>query len=398
MEREAREPVGSFLRLGTETAFDVLSRAQKLMSEGKDVVNLGIGQPDKSPPSHVVEAAMRALREGRHGYTEASGILELREEVSRHLTDLYDLEEAVDSSCVMVVPGGKVTMFQAIMMRGEEGGEVLVPNPGFPIYGSLVNFSGAKLVSYRLCPDNNCRPSVEGIEAALSEKTRLLILNNPGNPTGGCLPSDEMDRLGQVLKNYPDVWILSDEIYSRLVFDGISYRSMLSYPWLRDRVIVLDGWSKAYAMTGWRVGMAVWPKDLKVYAERMAINSYSCVNVAAQWGALAALRSSQESVEEMRKDFQERRDVVCEEVSRMEGVRCNVPDGAFYAFLDVGESGLGDADVAQDILLDNYGVAFISGHSFGEGNGSFLRMSFAASKERILEGLSRLSRAIREAN
>ena len=384
----------SFNQLGTETAFGVLAKAQALAKKGKDVINLGIGQPDRHPPQHVIEACQQALKDGHHGYTPSSGIPQLREAVARYYNDLYHLSRKVSYEQVMIVPGGKVTMYQAIMLFGGRGREIVYPNPGFPIYGSMIHFTGAKPVPYRLEEGDNFRPNVERILDALSDKTSLLILNNPSNPTGGLMAAEDVDLLAEALKSFPHVMILSDEIYARLIFDQKEYRSFLSYDDLRDRLIVLDGWSKTYAMTGWRVGMAVWPERWFEVVNRLVVNSHSCVNAPAQWGALAALCGPQDDVEEMKQNFQRRRDLVVKTLQDVPQISCNVPEGAFYAFLNIKQAGLGHADAAQDYLLEKCGVALISGNSFGPQNDDYLRMSFAASDADITKALDRLIGAV----
>lgn len=387
------KPVDSFYRMETETAIDVLSRVQEMVSSGREVVNLGAGQPDMSPPQHVIDACAKAMRDGHNGYTSSLGILPLREAVAEHLNNLHSLQETVDPKSVMIIPGGKFTIFQAIMLLGEKNVEISYPNPGFPIYGSMVNFTGATHSTYRLKPELNFTTDVDSIIKSLTSKTRLLILNNPSNPTGGFMKSSEVDRLAEELKNYPNLTILSDEIYSRLVFDGHEFRSLLCYPWLRDRLILLDGWSKSYAMTGWRVGMAVWPKSLIKYAEKLSVNAYSCVNTPAQWGALAALTGPQDSVYQMCKVFQRRRDLVCKIVKQSEHIECNFPEGAFYAFLNLKKIPL-ETKLLQEYLLEECGVALIAGTNFGSGNQGFLRLSFASSDENIEKGLTLVQQGI----
>ena len=276
--------------LGTETAFDVLARAEALSRQGKDIVNLGIGQPDFKTPPHVVEAGIKALRDGHHGYTPSPGIPMLREAVAADIAKYRGV--AVDPGNIVVVPGGKVTMFFAILMFGEPGAEILYPNPGFPIYESVIEFSGATAIPTPLREEKDFSFDAENVLASITPKTRLLILNSPANPTGGAIPKTEIDKLVAGLSEHPQVAILSDEIYSRIIYDQMKPTSLLEYPEIRDRLIVLDGWSKTYAMTGWRAGYAVWPDSLVEKATRLAVNCHSCVNAATQYAGIAALEGS----------------------------------------------------------------------------------------------------------
>ncbi|MEM7751705.1 MAG: aminotransferase class I/II-fold pyridoxal phosphate-dependent enzyme, partial [Pseudomonadota bacterium] len=244
-------------RLGTETAFEVLARAGALQAEGRDIINLGIGQPDFKTPEHVVEAAVKALRDGEHGYTPAQGILPLREAVSEDLKRRHDVDVSPDD--VVIMPGGKPTMFFSILMFGAPGTEIMYPDPGFPIYRSMIEYTGAKPVPIALFEENGFAFSAEQVLAGITSATRLIILNTPGNPTGGAVPKEEIEKLVAGLEAHPDVAILSDEIYSQMLYDGREHVSLLRYPQLRDRLIMLDGWSKTYAMTGWRLGFSVWP-------------------------------------------------------------------------------------------------------------------------------------------
>ena len=307
-------------RLGTETAFEVLARANALAAEGKDIINLGIGQPDFKTPPHVVEAAVKALRDGHHGYTPARGIPDLREAVAADIATHRGAE--VDPDDVLIVPGGKVTMFFAIAMFGEPGAEIMYPNPGFPIYESVIRFSGAEPVPIRLGEETGFAFDPEEVLAAITPRTRLIIVNSPANPTGGVVPREVFDRFVAGLDEHPDVAILSDEIYSRLLYDGRDHVSLLDYASIRDRLILLDGWSKTYAMTGWRLGYGVWPGKLIDLAERLAINCHSCVNAPTQFAGIAALEGPQDSVEEMRKAFDDRRRVTVTSLNQIAGFRC----------------------------------------------------------------------------
>ena len=374
-------------RLGTETAFEVLARANALAAEGRDIINLGIGQPDFPTPENIVEAGRRALAAGHHGYTPANGIPALREAVAADILEHRGVE--VNPDCIVVVPGGKPTMFFAAMMFGEAGAEIMYPNPGFPIYESAIAFSGATPVAIPLHEDNGFSFSADEILALITPRTRLIMLNSPANPTGGVTAKSEIDKLVAGLEAHPGVAILSDEIYSRMVYDNLEHASLLAYPQIRDRLILLDGWSKTYAMTGWRIGYAVWPEALVEGAIRLCINDHSCVNAAAQYAAIEALRGPQDSVISMVAAFDERRSVIVEELNAIPGFRCAKPQGAFYAFPNITGTGL-DARALQNRLLDEAGVATVAGTSFGAYGEGYLRFSYAASIDHIRAAMARI--------
>lgn len=369
--------------LGTETAFEVLARANALAATGRSVVNLSIGQPDFPTPPHIVEAACRALTDGAHGYTPANGLLALREAIAEDARQR--LGASVDPECVVVVPGGKVTMSFAMMILGQPGAEILTPDPGFPIYRSMIEFSGARAVPY---------PVRDGFSAAdvlrrITANTRLLILNSPSNPTGEVIPARELDALVAGLAAHPQVHVLSDEIYGRLVYAPERHHSLLGADALRDRLIVLDGLSKTYAMTGWRLGWGIWPRPLAEIATRLAINIYSCVNAATQHAAIAALRGPQDAVARMVATFGQRRDVVVSALNALPGVSCRQPGGAFYAFADVRATGF-SAHELQDRWLDEIGVATIAGTSFGAGGEGHVRLSYASALDQLNEAIRRI--------
>ncbi len=374
-------------RLGTETAFEVLAQAKALEAQGRSIINLGIGQPDFQTPPHIVDAAVKALRDGHHGYTPANGIPELREAVAGDLANRHGVE--VDPAQVMIVPGGKVTMFFAIMMFGEPGAEILYPNPGFPIYESVIAYSGAKPVAIPLEEQDRFAFSADAVLSRLTERSRLLILNSPANPTGGVTPKAEIDRLVEGLAAFPQVAVLSDEIYSRMLYGGRRHTTLLGYEDLRDRVILLDGWSKTYAMTGWRLGYGVWPVDLAEKANRLAVNCHSCVNAAAQYAGIAALTGPQHPVEEMVAAFDQRRQVVMHEITSVPGLSCVEPAGAFYAFPNITATGL-SAKQVETGLLEEAGVATIAGTSFGRHGEGYIRLSYANSVENIRDAMSRI--------
>jgi len=381
--------------LGTETAFEVLARATALAQSGRDIVNLGIGQPDFPTPPHVVEAAVRALRDGHHGYTPANGILALREAVAADIRKWRKAE--IDPGNVLIVPGGKVTMFFAIVMFGEPGAEIMYPNPGFPIYESVIRWTGATPVPIPLKEATGFSFSAAEVLAKITSRTRLIIVNSPANPTGGVVPKAELDALAAGLERHPQVAVMSDEIYARICYDGEPHASLLAYPALRDRLIVLDGWSKTYAMTGWRLGYGVWPKALFPHAERLAVNSHSCVNAPTQWAGIAALQGPQDAVDVMNRAFDERRKAIVAALNAIPGFRCVMPKGAFYAFPNIAATGLGAKDV-QNLLLDKAGVATVAGTSFGAEGEGYIRFSYANSLDNIRKAMDRIGAVMAERN
>jgi aspartate/methionine/tyrosine aminotransferase len=383
----ALRPVEAISRLGTETAFDVLARAEALAAQGRDIINLGIGQPDFKTPPNIVEAAVNALHEGHHGYTASPGVPELRQAVVEDIAKYRGVEVSPDR--VVVVPGGKVTMFFAILMFGEPGAEIMYPNPGFPIYESLINFTGAKAVPIPLLEENDFSFDADSVLDSITPDTRLLIVNSPANPTGGMVPRAEFDKLVAGLAAHPQVAVLSDEIYSRITYDEREHVSLMGYKELEDRLILLDGWSKTYAMTGWRIGYGVWPESLVEAATRLAVNYHSCVNAVTQQAAIEALRGPQDSVDMMVEAFDERRKVIVDGLNDLPGVSCRTPGGAFYAFPNISGTGM-DAQTMQDRLLQEAGVATIAGTSFGAYGEGYLRFSYANTVENIETALGRM--------
>lgn len=374
-------------RLGTETAFEVLARAEQLMAEGRDIINLGIGQPDFRTPDHVVEAAIKALRDGHHGYTPAQGILPLREAVAADLHAHHGAE--VSPANIAVMPGGKPTMFFAMLMFGEPGVEIMYPDPGFPIYRSMIEFTGAKPVPIALRMENDFAFSADEVLENITDKTRLIIVNSPGNPTGGVTPKEEVDKLVAGLAGWPDVAIMSDEIYSRMLYDGLEHVSFLNYPEIRDRLIVLNGWSKTYAMTGWRLGYSVWPDSLIEKIVRLSVNNHSCVNAPTQFAGIAALTGPQDAVDTMMAEFDGRRRLIVPLLNEIPGFRCLEPGGAFYVFPNIEETGRTGKEL-QTEMLEVAGVAAVPGNSFGIHGDGFVRFSYANSTEKIQEAIQRI--------
>ena len=379
--------VPDFDRIGEENAFAVLARATDLASQGRDIINLGIGQPDFRTPDHIVEAAVKALRDGHHGYTPANGIPQLREAVAADLHKRFSVEVSPES--VMIMPGGKPTMFMSILMFGAPGVDILYPDPGFPIYRSMIEFTGARPVPVPIREENNFAFSAEETLTLITPQTRLLILNSPANPTGGVTPKPEVDKLVAGLERWPDVAVMSDEIYDQMVYDGETHVSMVSYPSLRERLILLNGWSKTYAMTGWRLGYAVWPGKLYDYARKLAVNLHSCVNASAQYAGIAALQGPQDATHKMIAEFDRRRAVVVEGLNRLPGISCATPKGAFYAFPNIKRTGW-KAKALASALLEESGVAVIGGPDFGILAEGYIRLSYANSTENIRRALERM--------
>ncbi len=379
--------VAGFDRIGEENAFAVLARAGALAAQGKDIINLGIGQPDFPTPENIVEAAVKALRDGHHGYTPATGIPALREAVAEDLDRRFGAQVSPDH--VLIVPGGKVTMFTAILMFGEPGADILYPDPGFPIYRSMIEFTGARPIPIPIREENGFAFSAEETLSLITPQTRLIILNSPANPCGGVTPKAEVDKLVAGLADFPEVAVMSDEIYDQMLYDGEQHVTLLDYPEIRDRLILLNGWSKTYAMTGWRLGYSVWPQELYDKARKLAVNAWSCVNAPAQYAAIEALKGPQDAVAEMVAEFDARRRLVVDLLNDLPGVSCITPKGAFYAFPNVKDTGW-PAKKLAGALLEETGVATIGGPDFGVLGEGYIRLSYANSQQNIIRALERM--------
>ena len=379
-------------RLGTETAFSVLAKAKALEAEGREIIHLEIGEPDFDTPGHIVEAGCKALRDGHTHYTPTAGIPELREAIADDVARSRGIDVVPEQ--VVITPGGKPIMFFTILALVDEGDEVLLPNPAFPIYESMVNFVGAKPVFVPLRQEHGFRFDLEEFRAGLSERTRLVILNSPANPTGGVLTADDIAGLAAILHEYPNVYVLSDEIYSRLLFTG-DFASIASEPGLGPdgRTIILDGFSKTYAMTGWRLGYGVMSVPLAEEVAKLQVNSNSCTSAATQHAGLAALEGPQDAVEGMLAEFTARRDLIVAGLNELPGIECITPQGAFYAFPRITETGH-TADDLADLLLDEAGVACLSGTAFGRYGEGHLRLSYANSRENIGLALGRMGEVL----
>ena len=382
----------SLNRLGTETAFSVLAEAKKLEAQGKPMIHLGLGQPDFKTPKHVVEAAKKALDDGHHGYVMSNGIPECRQAVTRWIKKRYNADVGFER--ILIMPGGKPTMSYAIQCFGEPGAEIIHPTPAFPIYESMINYTGSTAVPYDLTEDKDLKFSADKILPLITDKTRLLILINPNNPTGSFVDKPEIDKLAEGLKKYPHVTILSDEIYSRQIFDGKEMPTFFNYPDLQDRLIVLDGWSKAYSMTGWRMGWSVWPEKLIPHVTKLAINSFSCVNAPSQFAGIAALDGPDDSIHHMMEKFDQRRKLIHKGLNDLPGVECSMPGGAFYAFPNVKGTGMSGSEFSKKCMHEA-GVAIVPGTAFGKTSTDFVRFSFAASRDNIQKALEKISKMLK---
>ena len=376
-------------RLGTETAFEVLMKARALEAQGREIVHLEIGEPDFDTPSNIVEAAIKALREGQTHYTPSAGIPQLREAIAEEISTTRGIE--VNPDQVVVTPGGKPIMFFTILALCEQGDEVIYPNPGFPIYGSMINFTGATPVPVPLLMEKDFRFDIEQFKGLVSSQTKMIILNSPHNPTGGVLTREDLKAIAEAaIEN--DALVLSDEIYSRMVYEG-EFASITSIPGMEERTIILDGFSKTYAMTGWRLGYGVMPGWLAAQVSNLMTNSNSCTAAFSQWAAVEALKGPQDEPQKMVEAFRQRRDVIVDGLNQIPGFRCLRPKGAFYVFPNIEGTGKSSREM-QDFLLNEAGVASLAGTSFGEYGEGFLRFSYANSVENIRKALEWIGEAM----
>ena len=382
----------SVSKLGTEAVYNIFAKTKELQKQGKEIIDLSLGQSDFKSPKHAVDAAIQALKDGHHGYTLPNGIIECREAVSRKIKSLYKAD--IDPQRIIIMPGGKPTMHYAISFFGELGAEIMYPDPGFPIYKSMINFTGAKGVPYNMIENKDFSINPEKILPLINEKTRLLILNNPHNPTGGFTEKKIIDKLANELKNFPNLVILSDEVYDRLIFDKKEIPSLLNYPDLYDRLIVLNGWSKTYAMTGWRLGWGVWPQKLVEHVFKFCVNSHSCVNTPAQYGAVAALDGPEDHLKEMMKEFTERRKLIVDGLRNLNGVECSSPGGSFFVFPNIKGTGM-DGEKFTEKCLKEAGVAVIPGTAFGEFATYNVRFNFATSRENIRKAIEKIDKILK---
>jgi aspartate aminotransferase len=372
-------------RLGTETAFEVLVKAKALEAQGRDIIHLEIGEPDFDTPSNIIEAGCDALRKGFTHYGPSAGMMELREVIAQHVSETRRVNVTPDE--VVVVPGGKPIIFFSILALAEDGDEIIYPNPGFPIYESMINYVGAKAVPIRLREELDFRLDVDELAGLINDRTKLLILNSPQNPTGGVLTKEDISAIARAIGDR-NIMVLSDEIYSQLIFEG-EHHSIMSIDGMKERTILLDGFSKTYAMTGWRMGYGVMRADLATHISRLMTNSNSCTASFTQVAGIEALRGSQDVVDAMRAKFEKRRDVMVAGLNKIKGFSCRVPHGAFYVFPNITKTGWPSKKLA-DALLDDAGVAALSGTAFGDFGEGYLRFSVANSIENIEKALDRI--------
>jgi aspartate aminotransferase len=377
--------------LETETAFEVLAKAKALEKKGKDVVHLEIGEPDFDTPKNIKDAATKALNAGYTHYTPSAGMPEVRQVIAEYISKTRKLD--VKSEEVVITPGGKPIMFFSILALVNPGDEVMYPNPGFPVYESLIKFVGAKPVPIPLKEENEFSFDPEYVKKKITKKTKLIILNSPENPTGGVISREQLEVIADCLENRDDVFVLSDEIYSRIIYEGTS-ESIAQFPGMKEKTIILDGFSKAYAMTGWRLGYGVMRKDLAGKMAQLMTNSNSCTNVFVQLAGVEALKGPQIEPEKMVAEFKKRREVIVDGLNRIKGITCMKPHGAFYVFPNITGTGM-DSRRLGDHLLQNAGVAVLPGISFGQYGEGYLRLSFANSVENIEKALDRIEKSLK---
>jgi len=376
--------------LGTETAFEVLAKAKALEKEGREIVHLEIGEPDFDTPNNIKEAAIRAMKAGYTHYVPAAGIPELRTAIAEYLSESRGID--VDPEEVVVTPGAKPIIFFSILACVEPGDEVMYPNPGFPIYESMINFVGAKPVPLPLKEENDFRTDNQDTIDKITERTKMIILNSPENPTGGVLTKDNLEAIADRLKNRDDIFVLSDEIYCQIIYEG-KHQSIASLPGMKEKTILMDGFSKTYAMTGWRLGYAAMRKDLAQKVTQLMINSNSCTCAFTQMAGVEALKGPQDESKRMVAEFRRRREVIVSELNRIKGITCKKPRGAFYVFPNV--KGLGmESKKLSDFILQKAGVAVLAGTAFGAHGEGYLRLSFANSVENIQKAIKRISETV----
>ena len=376
-------------RLGTETAFEVLVRARALEAQGRDVIHLEVGEPDFDTPANVIEAGVDALRNGWTHYGPAAGQPDFRTAIANYLNTArgtnYDLNN------IVVTPGGKPIMFFVILALLEAGDEAIYPNPGFPIYESMINFTGATAVPAPILEENDFALDVDGLEALITPRTKLLIINSPSNPTGGVLNREEIAKIAELAVKY-DLTVMADEIYAEILFEG-EHVSIAAMPGMAERTIILDGFSKTYAMTGWRLGYGAMPEEFAQVVANLMVNSNSCTNMATQRAGLEALTGPQDDVVKMVAAFRNRRKLIVDGLNAIDGITCKLPKGAFYVFPNITGTGLRSKPFA-DYLLQDHGVAALSGTAFGSYGEGYLRLSYANSEENLTKALERIAAAV----
>lgn len=376
-------------RLGTETAFEVLARARALEAQGRSIIHLEIGEPDFDTPRHITEAAHKALDEGWTHYGPASGDVELKEAIVKEMKSTRNVDIGVEN--VVVTPGAKPIMFFGILSCVEEGDEVIYPNPGFPIYESMINFIGAKAVPLTLREEKDFSFDIEELTGLINDKTRMIIINSPQNPTGGVLSLDDLEQIASLVADR-DIIVMTDEVYSRMVYDG-DHHSIISLEGMKEKTILIEGFSKTYAMTGWRLGYGVMPENVAEMVSKFMVNSNSCTASFTQRAGIQALNGPQDDSENMIAEFKERKSVIVDGLNALPGISCRTPKGAFYVFPNIKETGL-TSEEAENKFLNDAGVACLKGTSFGANGEGYLRFSYANSKENIREALDRIEKVL----
>ena len=378
-------------RLGTESAFEVLAKARALEAQGREIIHLEIGEPDFETPEHIVQAGIKALQDGYTHYGPTPGLPELRQAVARNSREVRGIDTNWEQ--VVVTPGAKPIMFYVLLALAEVGAEVIYPNPGFPIYESMIEFSGAKAVPMQLLEDRAYHPDLSKLSEMVNENTRLLIINSPENPCGSALTREELETIAEVVRSHPDMYVMSDEIYKDILYSG-EHHSIAGLPGMAGRTIILDGFSKSYAMTGWRLGYGIMPDELVPHVSRLATNSVSCAASFSQLAGVAALDGPQDAVQEMAAEFGRRRRLIADGLQSIPGINCPEPEGAFYAFPSIKETGLTSAEF-EDRAMQEAGVALLSGSAFGEFGEGYVRLSYANSPENISKALESLDGMVR---
>jgi len=377
--------------LGTESAFEVLARARALEAQGKEIIHLEIGEPDFETPRHIVEAGMQAISDGFTHYAPTAGLPELREAIARNSREVRGTD--TDPTNIVVTPGAKPIMFYVLLALAEPGVEVIYPNPGFPIYESMIKFSGATPVAMQLMEETGYHPDIDALPGLITDKTRLVIINSPENPCGSALTKEELEKIAGIVMQHPGLYVMADEIYKDILYTGDHY-SISSIPGMQERTIILDGFSKSYAMTGWRMGYGILPEELVPHIVKLAVNSVSCAAPFTQKAAVAALEGPRDEVEAMVAEFGIRRRLIAAGLRSIPGVNCPEPEGAFYAFPSIKETGLTSIEF-EIKAMNEAGVALLSGSAFGEYGEGYVRLSYANSQENIQKAISQLDKMVR---
>ena len=377
--------------LGTESAFEVLARARALEAQGKEIIHLEIGEPDFETPRHIVEAGMQAISDGFTHYAPTAGLPELREAIARNSREVRGTD--TDPANIVVTPGAKPIMFYVLLALAEPGVEVIYPNPGFPIYESMIKFSGATPVAMQLMEETGYHPDIDALPGLITDKTRLVIINSPENPCGSALTKEELEKIAGIVMQHPGLYVMADEIYKDILYTGDHY-SISSIPGMQERTIILDGFSKSYAMTGWRMGYGILPEELVPHIVKLAVNSVSCAAPFTQKAAVAALEGPRDEVEAMVAEFGIRRRLIAAGLRSIPGVNCPEPEGAFYAFPSIKETGLTSIEF-ETKAMNEAGVALVSGSAFGEYGEGYVRLSYANSQENIQKAISQLDKMVR---